>query len=95
MQFNCVVELCYEIVLLNCVVQFDCVVENLVERRKERKRTTCLFCFNTRNVRQFAYPRIMDGSGHMGGRDPTFGNGDYKREAMSNWVHNSTREVTS
>jgi len=37
----------------------------------------------------------MDGSGHMGGRDSTFGNGDYKREAMSNWVHNSTGEVTS
>jgi len=37
----------------------------------------------------------MDGSGHMGGGDSTFGNGDYKRQAMSNWVHNLTREATS
>jgi len=82
-------------VLLNYVEKLNCVVENLVGRRKERKRTTCLFCFTTRNARQFVYPRIMDGSGHMGGGDLTFSNGDYERQAMSSWVHNSMREATS
>ncbi len=48
-----------------------------------------------RNARQFVYPRIMDGSGHMGGGDSTCGDGDYEGQAMSNWVHNSTREATS
>ncbi len=81
--------------LWNCVEKLNCVVENLVGRRKERKKTTCLFCFTKRNVKQFVYPRIMNGSGHMGGGDSTFGNGDYERQAMSNWVHNSTREATS
>jgi len=76
-------------------VLLNCVVENLVERRKEKKRTTCLFCFTTRNARQFIYPRIMDGSDHTGGRDLTFGNGDYERQAMSNWVHDSTCEAPS
>jgi hypothetical protein len=70
-------------VLLNCVKKLNSVVENLVGRRKEKKRTNCLFCFTTRNARQFVYPRIMDGSGHMGGGDSTCGNGDYERQAMS------------
>ncbi len=93
-QFHCVVELCCGIVLLNCVEKLNCVVENLVGKRKEREITTYLFCFTTRNARQFVYPRIMDGSGHMGGGGSTFGDGDYERQAMSNWVHNSTREAT-
>ncbi len=80
--------------LLNCVEKLNCVVENFVGR-KEKERINYLFCFTTRNARQFVYPRIMDGSGHMGGGDSTFGNGDYERQAMSNWVHNSTREATS
>jgi len=37
----------------------------------------------------------MDGSGHMGGGYSTFGNGDYERQAMPSWVHDSMREVTS
>jgi hypothetical protein len=82
-------------VLLNCVEKFNYVVENLVERRKEKKRTTCLFCFTMRNARQFVYPRIMDGNGHIGGGDSTCGNGDYEKQAMSSWMHNSTREVAS
>jgi hypothetical protein len=36
----------------------------------------------------------MDGSGHMGGRDSTCGNGDYKRQAMKSWMHDSTREAS-
>ncbi len=80
--------------LLNCVEKLNCVVENFVGR-KEKERINYLFCFTTRNARQFVYPRIMDGSGHMGGGDSTFGNGDYERQAMSNWVHNSTHEATS
>jgi len=35
----------------------------------------------------------MDGSGHMGGRDSIGGNGDYERQAMLSWMHDSTREV--
>jgi hypothetical protein len=31
----------------------------------------------------------------MGGGDSTCGKGDYKRQTVSNWVHNSTHEVTS
>ncbi len=65
--------------LLNCVDKLNSVVENLVETRKEKKRINCLFCFTTRNARQFVYPRIMDGSGHMGGGDSTCANGDYER----------------
>ncbi len=80
--------------LLNCVEKLNCVVENLVGRRKEKKRTNCLFCFTTRNARQFIYPQIMDGSGHMGGRDSTCGSGDYERQAMLSWMHDSTRETT-
>ncbi len=72
----------------------NCVVENLVGR-KEKKRTNYLFYFTTRIARQFVYPRIMDGSGHMGGGDSTCGNGDYEGQAMSNWVHGLTREATS
>jgi len=37
----------------------------------------------------------MDGSGHMGGGDSTYGNGDYERQTMSSWMHDSTHEVTS
>jgi hypothetical protein len=37
-QFNCVVELC-------CVEKLNCVVENLVERRKEKKRKEQTICF--------------------------------------------------
>jgi len=48
-----------------------------------------------RNARQFVYPRIMDGNGHMGGGDSTCGNGDYERQAMSSWMHDSMREATS
>ncbi len=73
---------------------WNCVVENFVGR-KEKERTNDLFCFTTRNARQFVYPRIMDGSGHMGGGDSTCGNGDYEGQAMSNWVHGLTREATS
>ncbi len=80
--------------LWNCVEKLNCVVENLVGRKKEKKRTNCLFCFTTRDARQFVYPRIMDGSGHMGGRDSTYGSGDYERQTMSNWMHDSTRETT-
>ncbi len=65
--------------LLNCVEKLNCVVENLVGRRKEKKRTNFLFCFTMRNARQFVYPQIMDGSGHMGGGDSICGNGDYER----------------
>ncbi len=83
------------IVLLNCVEKINCVIENLVGRRKEKKRTNCLFCFITRNTRQFVYPRIMDRSGHMGEGYSTCGNGDYERQAMSSWVHDSTREAAS
>ncbi len=68
---------------MNYVEKLNCVVENLMERKKKRKITTCLFCFTTRNARQFVYPRIMDGSGHMGGGDSTFGNGDYERQAIA------------
>jgi hypothetical protein len=75
-------------------VLLNCVVENLVGR-KEKKRTNYLFYFTTRIARQFVYPRIMDGSGHMGGGDSTCGNGDYEGQAMSNWVHGLTREATS
>ncbi len=64
------------------------------ERKKEKKKTNYLFCFTMRNAR-FVYPRIMDGSGHMGGGDSTCGNGDYERQAMSNWVHDSTCEAAS
>ncbi len=80
--------------MLNCVEKLNCVVENLVRRRKEKKRTNYLFCFTTRNARQFVYPRIIDGSGHMGGGDSTCGNGDYERQAMSSWMHDSTREAS-
>jgi len=82
-------------VLCNCVEKLNCVVENLVGRRKEKKRTNCLFCFITGNAKQFVYPRIMDGSGHMGGGDSTCGNGDYERQTMSSWMHDSTHEGTS
>ncbi len=88
-------ELCCGIVLLNCVEKLNCVVENLVGRKKEKKRTNNLFCFTTRNARQFVYPQIMDGSCHTGGGDSTYANGDYKRQAMSSWMHDSTREATS
>jgi len=37
----------------------------------------------------------MDGSGHMGGGDLICDNGDYERQAMSSWMHDSTRETTS
>ncbi len=77
-----------------CVEKLNCVVENLVGRKKEKKRTNCLFSFTTRDARQFVYSQIMDGSGHMGGRDSTCGSGDYERQAMSSWMHNSTREAT-
>ncbi len=70
--------------LLNCVEKLNCVVENLVGRRKKKKRANYWFCFTTRNAKQFIYPRIMDGNGRMGGGDPTCGNGDYKRQAMLN-----------
>ncbi len=80
--------------LRNLIVLWNCVVENFVGR-KEKERTNDLFCFTTRNARQFVYPRIMDGSGHMGGGDSTCGNGDYEGQAMSNWVHGLTREATS
>ncbi len=80
--------------LRNCVEKLNCVVENLVGRKKEKKRTNCLFCFTTRDARQFVYSRIIDGNGHMGGRDSTCGSGDYERQAMSSWMHNSTREAT-
>ncbi len=56
---------------------WNCVVENLVGR-KENKIKNYLFCFTTRNARQFVYPRIMDRSGHMGGGDSTCGDGDYE-----------------
>jgi hypothetical protein len=82
-------------VLCNCVEKLNCVVENLVGRRKKKKRTNYLFCFTMRNVKQFVYPRIMDGSGHMGGGDSTCGDGDFKRQAMSNWMHDPTCETTS
>ncbi len=85
--------LCNLIVLLNCVKKLNYVVENLVGRRKENNRTNCLFCFTTKNARQFVYPRIMDGSGHMVGRYSTCGNGDYERQAMSTWMHDSTHEA--
>jgi len=78
--------------LLNYVEKLNCVVENLVGRRE--KKNKLLFCFATRNARQFVYPRIMDGSGHMGGRDSTCGSGNYERQAMSSWMHDSTREAT-
>jgi hypothetical protein len=78
----------------NLIVLLNCVVENLVGR-KEKKRTNYLFCFTTRNARQFVYPRIMDGSGHMGGGDSTCGDGDYEGQAMSSWVHDLTHEATS
>ncbi len=87
--------LCNLIMLWNCVEKLNCVVENLVGRKKEKKRkTNCLFCFTTRDARQFVYPRIMDGSGHMGGRDSTYGSGDYEKQAMSSWMHDSTCEAT-
>jgi len=98
---NCVVELCCGIVLLNfvdklnCVEKLNCVIENLVGRKKEKKRMNSLFCFTRRNVKQFVYPRIMDGSGHMGGGDSTCANGGYERQAMSSWMHDSTHEATS
>jgi len=82
-------------VLLNCVEKLNSIVENLVGRRKEKKRTNCLFYFTMRNARQFVYPRIIDGSGHMGGGDSTCGNGDYERQAMSSWMHDSIREAAS
>ncbi len=85
--------LCNLIVLLNCVEKLNCVVENLMGRKKEKEKTNCLFCFTTRNARQFVDPLIMDGSGHMGGKDSTCGNGDYERQAMKSWMHNSTREA--
>ncbi len=44
---------------------------------------------------QFVYPRIMDEKGHMGARDSTCDNGDYERQAMLSWVHDSTHEATS
>jgi hypothetical protein len=72
----------------------NCVVKNLVGRKKEKKRTNCLFCFTTRDARKFVYSRIMDGSAYMGGRYSTCGNGDYERQAMSSWMHDSTREAT-
>jgi hypothetical protein len=53
-------------VLWNCVEKLNCVVKNLVGRKKEKKRTNCLFCFTTRDARKFVYSRIMDGSAHMG-----------------------------
>jgi len=37
----------------------------------------------------------MDGSGHMGGGNSTCGNGDYEKQTMLSWVHDSTREATS
>ncbi len=80
--------------LWSCVEKLNCVVENLVGRKKEKKRTNCLFCFTTRDARQFVHSRIMDGTGHMGGRDSTCGSGDYERQAMSSWMHDSTREAT-
>jgi len=76
-------------------VLWNCVIENLVGRRKEKKRTNCLFCFTTKNAKQFVYPRIMDGSGHMGGGDSTCGNGDYERQAMLSWVHDSMHQASS
>ncbi len=33
------------IVLCNLIMLWNCVVENLVGRRKEKERTNCLFCF--------------------------------------------------
>jgi hypothetical protein len=60
---------------------------------KERKKESKLFVL--RNARQFIYPRIMDRSGHLGGGGSTSGNKDYERQAMSSWVHDSTREATS
>jgi hypothetical protein len=83
------------IVLLNCVEKLNYVVENLVGRMKENKRTNCLFRFTTGNARQIVYPQIIDGSGHMGGGDSTCANGDDEKQAMSSWVHNSTREAAS
>jgi len=61
--------MCNLIVLFNCVEKLICVVENLVEKRKEKKRKTICFGFTTKNAKRFVYPRIMDGSGHMGGGD--------------------------
>jgi hypothetical protein len=81
-------------VLWNCVEKLNCVVENLVGRRKEKERTNCLFCFITKNARQFVYSRIMDGNGHMGARDSTCGYGDYEMQAMSSWMHDSIHEAT-
>jgi hypothetical protein len=81
-------------VLWNCVEKLNCVVKNLVGRKKKKKRTNCLFCFTTRDARKFVYSRIMDGSAHMGGRYSTCGSGDYERQAMSSWMHDSTREAT-
>ncbi len=48
-----------------------------------------------RNARQFVYPRIMDGSGHMGGGDSTCGNGNYEKQAMLSWMDFSTCDVAS
>ncbi len=74
------------------------MLKNLIVLLKiwlKKERTNCLSYFTTRDARRFVYPRIMDGSGHMGGANSTCGNGDYERQAKLNWVHNSTREATS
>jgi hypothetical protein len=35
----------------NWVVEFNCVVENLVRNRKEEKRTNYLFCFRMKDAK--------------------------------------------
>ncbi len=81
-----------------CRGKLDCVVENQLccgnfDGKKERKEESKLFVL--RDARQFVYPRIMDGSGHLDGGGSTSGNGDYEWQAMSSWVHDSTCETTS
>ncbi len=61
--------------------------------KKERKHESKLFVL--RNAGQFIYPRIMDGSGHLGGGGSTSSSGDYERQAKSSGVHNSTRKAAS
>jgi hypothetical protein len=49
-ELYCVVKF-YHVIKFYCVVELYCVIENLVGRRKEKKITSCLFCFKTRDAR--------------------------------------------
>jgi hypothetical protein len=57
---------------------WNCVVENLVEIKKEKKRTNCFVLFYNEECRAIYLSPNHGWNGHMGGGDSTCGNGNYE-----------------